>query len=101
MLRARSTSLACHWQGDAVLTLGTEAFDWFAPYMDRGGAATFWKREDRYEAELPCVLTAQCDGENVTRPLTICPLPHPSPLNQRWLPLFPGLLRKRLEKWMK
>ena len=30
------------------------------------------------------------------KPLTIAPLPHPSPLNQRWYPLFPGLLAARL-----
>ena len=93
--------LACHWQGDVVLTLGTEAFDWFARYGEPGAADALWKREDRYEAEFPCVLTAECDGETVRRPLTICPLPHPSPLNQRWLPLFPGLLRKRLEKFLR
>jgi uracil-DNA glycosylase len=89
--------LACHWQGDTVITLGTEAFQWFAPYAG-GDAAAFWKREDRYEAELPCVLTADCDGETVRRAVTLCPLPHPSPLNQRWVGEFPRLLRQRLEK---
>jgi uracil-DNA glycosylase len=93
--------LGCYWKGDVVLTLGTEAFDWFARYGEPGAAAEFWKREDRYEAEFPCLLTAEGDGETVSRPLTICPLPHPSPLNQRWLPLFPGLLRMRLEKWLR
>jgi uracil-DNA glycosylase len=93
--------LACHWQGDVVITLGTEAFQWFAQYGEPGAADTFWKREDKYEAEFPCVLKAQCDGKQVERPLTICPLPHPSPLNQRWVGLFPELLRKRLEKWLK
>lgn len=89
--------LACHWQGDTVITLGTEAFQWFAPYAEPGAAAAFWKREDKYEAELPVVLTAECEGETVRRDVTICPLPHPSPLNQRWVHLFPDLLRRRLE----
>lgn len=93
--------LTCYWRGDVVLTLGTEAFQWFAPYGEPGAAAELWKREDRYEAELPVVLRAECDGVTVERDLTICPLPHPSPLNQRWLPLFPGLLQKRLAKWLK
>jgi uracil-DNA glycosylase len=90
--------LASHWKGDAVVTLGTEAFQWFAPYGEPGAAAAFWKREDRYEADFPCVVRAVCGGREVERPLTICPLPHPSPLNQRWVGLFPALLRKRLEK---
>ena len=93
--------LTSHWQGDAVITLGTEAFQWFAPYAEKGAAAVFWKREDKYEAELPCVLGADLDGEVVERAVTVCPLPHPSPLNQRWVGLFPGLLRQRLDKWLK
>jgi uracil-DNA glycosylase len=91
--------LLCYWQGDVVITLGTEAFDWFKPYAEPGAAAEFWKREDRYEAELNCTITGSCDGKVMSRELVICPLPHPSPLNQRWLPLFPGLLANRLEKW--
>jgi uracil-DNA glycosylase family 4 len=90
-----------HWQGNAVITLGTEAFNWFAPYAQPGAAAEFWKREDRYEAELPCLLTATSDGEPTSRQIVVCPLPHPSPLNQRWLPLFPGLLATRLKKWLR
>lgn len=93
--------LAFYWTGDVVLTLGTEAFDWFAQYAGPGAAATFWKQEDRYEADLPVVLTAEGPEGSARKSLTICPLPHPSPLNQRWLPLFPGLLEKRLQKWLK
>jgi uracil-DNA glycosylase len=92
--------LGFHWCGDAVITLGTEAFEWFAKYGESGAAAAFWKREDKYEAEFPCVLTASEGEDSVKRALTICPLPHPSPLNQRWVGLFPGLLQKRLEKWL-
>jgi uracil-DNA glycosylase len=92
--------LASCWEGDAVLTLGTEAFDWFARYGEPGAAEAFWRREDKYEAEFPCILTAEYGGETVRKGLTVLPLPHPSPLNQRWLPLFPGLLQKRLRKWL-
>jgi uracil-DNA glycosylase len=91
--------LAAHWRGgDRVITLGTEAFQWFAPYAaDRAAFDAFWKRDDRYEAEFPCTLVAkEGDGRAVNKPLTLLPLPHPSPLNQRWYPLFPGLLARRL-----
>jgi len=88
--------LAVHWKGDRVLTLGTEAFQWFARYAEPGAAKAFWARDDRYEAELPVTLTAEVGGVEVRKPLVIAPLPHPSPLNQRWYPLFPGLLAARL-----
>lgn len=87
--------LAAHWRGARVITLGTEAFQWFARYAE--GAAAFWTREDRYEADLPCVLTCVADGEPICKPITVCPLPHPSPLNQRWFKQFPDLLARRLE----
>ncbi len=90
--------LACFWTGDRVITLGTEAFQWFAPYGEPGAAEAFWRRDDRYEAEFPCRLRAETpEGSPVERPLTVCPLPHPSPLNQRWFQQFPELLRRRLE----
>lgn len=101
--RFRSTTarlLLFHWRGDVVITLGTEAFQWFAPYAEAGAAAAFWKREDRYEAEFNCVLRAEEPDITTTKPLTICPLPHPSPLNQRWVALFPDLLTRRLKKWL-
>jgi len=86
-----------YWQGDTIITLGTEAFDWFVPYIEPGVAADFWKREDRYEAELACTLTGVLGNEVISRQIALFPLPHPSPLNQRWLPLFPGLLANRLQ----
>jgi uracil-DNA glycosylase len=91
--------LAAHWQGRQVITLGTEAFEWFAPYAGREAARAFWGRSDRYEAILPCVLTAAGPPgarSILHKPLLIMPLPHPSPLNQRWYKRFPGLLAQRL-----
>lgn len=85
-----------YWQGDTIITLGTEAFQWFTPYVEQGAAEEFWRREDRYEANLSCVLAAEWDGERHERAITVGPLPHPSPLNARWVGLFPGLLRARL-----
>lgn len=84
------------WQGDRVISLGTEAFDWFARYAEPGAAEAFWRRDDRYETELPCVLVAERDGREVRKPITLGPLPHPSPLNQRWYKQFPDLLARRL-----
>jgi uracil-DNA glycosylase len=90
--------LAEFWQGDHVVTLGTEAFMWFEPYCEPGALAAFWKREDRYEADLPCVLRAATPSGPIQRALTLGPLPHPSPLNQRWVAAFPGLLDARLRR---
>ena len=84
------------WQGDRVLTLGTEAFFWFAPYLGASRAQEFWKEEDRYEREIECLLQWRVEDRVQQRKLVLAPLPHPSPLNRRWLAAFPGLLAKRL-----
>lgn len=90
--------LVAPWQGDRVLTLGTEAYDWFAPYLPAGASAAFWEREDRYEAEIEATLRLTLPGETEERSkrIVLCPLPHPSPLNQRWYARFPDLLAARL-----
>jgi uracil-DNA glycosylase len=92
--------LAVHWQGDRVITLGTESFQWFAPYIDPAAFADFWRRDDRYEATLTCELSAAAeqpsDHPSRHKTLYIMPLPHPSPLNQRWYKQFPDLLERRL-----
>ena len=58
----------------------------------------FWEREDRYEGELPIIIAADVGGKEVRKALTLGPLPHPSPLNQRWYARFPELLAARLAK---
>ncbi len=85
-----------HWAGGRVLTLGNEAFGWFTPYAQPGAAEAFWAREDRYEADLPVTLSLEVDGRTIRKALTVCPLPHPSPLNARWYARFPELLGARL-----
>src|SRR5947209_13820640 len=41
--------LAVHWKGSHVITLGTEAFQWFARYApDPALFEEFWRREGRY-----------------------------------------------------
>jgi uracil-DNA glycosylase len=88
------------WLGDRVVTLGTEAFFWFSSYSEPQAAPRFWAQEHRYEKDFNCVLRWR-DAEGVgierRRPLVIAPLPHPSPLNRKWLAAFPELLAKRLQ----
>lgn len=91
--------LGMHWRGRHVITLGTEAFQWFSPYGDTGAFDEFWRRDDRYKASIECRLEAETAGGTVRKSLTILPLPHPSPLNQRWYKQFPELLARRLAKF--
>jgi uracil-DNA glycosylase len=82
--------LVKHWRGNELLTLGNIAFDWFrlaAPEL-KPILQAFWQRPDRYEASLEL----EIDGKAIR----LHPLPHPSPLNARWYPLFPALLDSRL-----
>lgn len=85
--------LVDHWRGHRLITLGTEAFQWFAPYADEpGDFEAFWAKEDRYESALACTVAT----ETGRKPISLLPLPHPSPLNQRWYKKFPELLALRL-----
>src|SRR5262249_32402300 len=88
--------LTCHWKGEYVITLGTEAFRWFAPYAPAGVVMAFCERPDRFEAEVECEVTTVCGTHR--RTVNVAPLPHPSPLNQAYLALFPGLLESRLRR---
>jgi uracil-DNA glycosylase len=90
--------LVNHWQGERVLTLGTEAFQWFTRYAEAGAVETLWARNDRYEQELPCVLCTTVGGEPMTRAMRVAPLPHPSPLNQTWFARFPELMLGHLRR---
>lgn len=78
------------WQGDALITLGEDAFRWLGlanPAL-RDTIDAFWQRADRFEAGLPVRL-----GD---RRFTVYPLPHPSPLNATWFSRFPAMLDRRL-----
>ena len=90
--------LVCHWRGDYVITLGSEAFQWFARYGEPRAFEDFWRREDRYAAEIGCRIEAECAGGPLQKTLVVAPLPHPSPLNQTYWELFPELLQARLER---
>jgi uracil-DNA glycosylase len=92
--------LTCYWQGETIITMGTEAFQWFKPYAEKGAVEAFWKRPDRFEASMEVTLSAECGGKTVSRTVTLAPLPHPSPLNQAYLALFPSLLEARLNRFL-
>ncbi|WP_251977302.1 uracil-DNA glycosylase family protein [Salinicola avicenniae] len=84
------------WQGERVITLGREAFLWFGIGQSREvrqALETFWQREDRFSSTHETLLTL-ADGRQ--KRLTLAPLPHPSPLNQRWFQRFPSLMDERL-----
>ena len=89
--------LVFHWQGNQIITLGTEAFKWYAPYREKGEIDQFFKRSDRYEAKLTVSMTAtDGEGNSQQKSITLLPLPHPSPLNKRYYAIFPEMLQQRL-----
>lgn len=91
--------LVLHWQGDRIITLGNEAFNWFAPYREKGELKAFFEASDRYTKSIEVLLQAKDDEGNIhERVKTLMPLPHPSPLNQKYYAQFPQLLQQRLEK---
>jgi uracil-DNA glycosylase len=94
------TLLVIHWQGNQIITLGTEAFKWFIPYGDKGEVNEFFQQNDRYENKLPVTLCATDTlGVQHRRQVTLLPLPHPSPLNQKYYAKFPEMLQKRLNEF--
>lgn len=84
------------WRGQDVLTLGNEAFAWFALGQStavRERLQAFWATGDtRYEHSLE--VTLELAGRQ--RSLRLHPLPHPSPANAVWCRRFPALLQRRL-----
>jgi uracil-DNA glycosylase family 4 len=92
--------LVLHWKGDQIITLGTEAFKWFIPYGKKGEVNKFFQGEERFTSKLPVVLTATDDlGMTHQRSVSLLPLPHPSPLNERYYALFPAMLQQRLNEF--
>jgi uracil-DNA glycosylase len=90
--------LARHWRGHHVITLGTEAFQWFEPYAATDAFAERGRTESRFEAAFPCRLPS---GGPDGKAITVYPLPHPSPLNRRWYDRFPDMLADRLAEVLK
>ncbi|TVQ46405.1 MAG: uracil-DNA glycosylase [Gloeocapsa sp. DLM2.Bin57] len=91
--------LLLYWQGNQIITLGNEAFKWFSPYGKPGEINQFFSQSDRYQQQLKIYLTATDEeGRKQQRQITLLPLPHPSPLNQRYYAQFPRLLQERLNQ---
>ncbi len=89
--------LVLHWQGNKIITLGNEAFNWFTPYGAKGALKEFFTNSDRYTKSIKVTLDAKDDQWNlISREVTLLPLPHPSPLNQQYYAQFPQLLQQRL-----
>lgn len=89
--------LVLYWQGDKIITLGNEAFNWFAPYGAKGALKEFFEQSDRYTKSIQVTLGAKDEEGNLhQRLVTLMPLPHPSPLNQLYYAQFPQLLQQRL-----
>ncbi len=92
--------LVIHWQGNQIITLGTEAFKWFIPYGAKGELTKFFQRSDRYTAKMRVILRAEDEqGMQNQRQVTLLPLPHPSPLNQQYYGKFPQMLQQRLNEF--
>lgn len=88
-----------HWQGNQVITLGTEAFKWFAPYGAKGEVDDFYRSSDRFDNQLTVNLSAtNSQGMSHSKAITLLPLPHPSPLNQKYYTAFPKMLQSRLSQ---
>lgn len=87
-----------NWNGRDIITLGREAFLWFAinqPREVKQQLEAFWARDDRFASSTAVMVTA-LDGTQ--RELRLHPLPHPSPLNATWYKRFPDLLVAKLKK---
>jgi uracil-DNA glycosylase len=85
--------LVVHFTGRTIIPLGTEAFLWFAPYGEPGELEAFFRRVDRFTRTIEVKIRAG----DAAKVVTLAPLPHPSPLNQRYYAVFPQLLERRLK----
>ena len=92
--------LVNYWQGTQIITLGTEAFKWFETYSTQKEFANYWSQGDsRYEDSLTVnITTTDCNLQTHTKKITIYPLPHPSPLNQKYYYKFPQMLQNSLSR---
>ena len=91
--------LVFHWQGNQIITLGTEAFKWYSPYGKAKELDNFFRKSDRFHTKLTINLTATNDqGKTSQKLVSLLPLPHPSPLNQKYYTIFPQMLQTRLSQ---
>jgi uracil-DNA glycosylase len=86
------------WQGRQVITLGTEAFHWLEPYIDREQFRRHGTGDGRFDVAFDALLPRPGSGGpgHDAKPCRIRPLPHPSPLNRRWFAQFLTMIARRL-----
>lgn len=92
--------LVIHWQGNQIITLGTEGFKWFENYSTKEDFNEFWVQGDRrYQQSLNITMTTiDEEGKTHEKKVAIFPLPHPSPLNQKYYNRFPAMLQYTLSQ---
>ncbi len=90
--------LADFWRGGHLITLGTEAFQWFEPYGQPDEFSGLGRTDARFDSVFSCQIPA---ASGSTRKVLVHPLPHPSPLNRRWYSRFPEMLANRLTDILK
>ena len=88
--------LTHYWQGVHIITLGTEAFRWFEPYADPSDIEALGGSEARFQNAFQCRIPDSDRPAMIGKVVLVYPLPHPSPLNQRWYSRFPEMLAGRL-----
>ena len=88
--------LTRYWKGDQLITLGTEAFRWFEPYAEPGDIEAFGGSEARFQNAFQCRIPSADGPAAIGKVVVVYPLPHPSPLNQRWYSRFPEMLGGQL-----
>lgn len=81
------------WKGRHIITLGTEAFRWFEPYVDKSQWKSNGTGDVRFETVFTCSIPS---SPSDAKTCILLPLPHPSPLNRRWFDQFPSMLDRRL-----
>jgi len=88
------------WTGHHIIPLGTESFRWFEPYGDLQEFRARGRSEARFDSVFPCRLPVPRKEHSRAQDklVSVMPLPHPSPLNRRWLGEFPTMLARRLSQ---
>lgn len=90
--------LADFWTGRQIITLGTEAFQWFEPYGRPDEFSGPGRTDARFDSAFSCRIPG---ASGAPRDVLVHPLPHPSPLNRRWYSRFPEMLARRLTEILK
>lgn len=88
------------WTGHHIIPLGTESFRWFEPYGDVQEFRSRGRSAARFDSVFPCRLPVPGSehSRSQAKLVAVMPIPHPSPLNRRWLSEFQTMLARRLSQ---